>query len=471
MEKQNSFGFDPENLSESNSQVEKIEHFINSDIGSLKEEEVEKLIGEISVDADNFVSFFEVDPGMHTVSSEMRITNEEEAIFDRWVDSEEGKNVIAKLSLSIISLLKNIAMQGLPGHDKRHILFKDPIAGLRFIEEDRISGYKQLFLLGSLFHDFGRLIEQQFYGKHLNGVLGEVHPKISYYFLKQILKDFPEIPAKLRDHILYSVVIHQTGKGDSFFAQAVQRCDREQLIGAEGPMRILSAAIEEGNMSLVAPIQERRKRELSLPAKPVDLTLPEEIRDLPDSEIPHRIEFYMRNLYPNVGSRGEIDASENKIISGIFLLISSTQPIREQIFAPEYARDNGLTETLQLRFKKPMSEESWRSIKTLIQNDHELSLEIFRTMEGKSCDALILEMISACGASVTEKQREFILKEVEQMSDYEKTCYSYGCAYVICIRKREDKKDTDLLERTKAIYDPESLPYKVAEYIFEEMTV
>ncbi len=255
-----------------------------------------------------------------------------------------------ELTTTAVDLLQRCSSQGHPGHDRRHILYMDSLSALRHCAEDNITDYRSLFLIGALYHDVGRLPEPRLYGAPASGVQGADHQYLGYYLVSELLKAFPTVPAEISDSIAFSVLVHQTGKdSDNFAAQFVQRADREQLVGPEFMLRTIGCNVGYGRVGLKIPNSEQREHTLSLPGTPAE------------TDIANHLEFYMRNLYPNIGSKGSMHAEQLKVISGAFLALAHGENLFHQLFAPEIARDNDRAPVAG-KFKPPLKLETWQRI-------------------------------------------------------------------------------------------------------------
>jgi hypothetical protein len=268
----------------------------------------------------------------------------------RWFESPLGQQTMHALTAACIRLVKETISIGHPGHDRRHICLKDPLSALRCATEEGLNDWRQIFLLGALLHDVGRLPEPRIQSMPMGGVRGEDHAFLSFEIVRLLLEAFPEIPQELRDALLYSIVVHQRGHGrENFGAQLVQRADREQLIGAEFIARAISAGVGLGGFHIKIPTDSRRAVGLELPGTPQHC------------DLAHHLEFYARNLYPSVGLHAEQHSNAGKVVSGTFLKLAGGTEHHEQLFAPELARDRGVS--IQLgRFKSPLTVPCWRAI-------------------------------------------------------------------------------------------------------------
>jgi hypothetical protein len=306
----------------------------------------------------------------------MLLTREQERLVSDWLCGPEGSRKVERIADRVIAFLSNSIGHGHPGHDKRHVLYKDPISGLRFALEEDLSPCRQLFIIPSLLHDIGRLYEPELFPKPQSGVLGGDHAALGFLVTHHLLGDdlrsegeAPELSlalANLRNELLNAVLDHQTGHSrTSFFAQAVQRADREQLVGYE--MLHRSFGFDLGFYGL-------RIRGSKIPERSHTLPLPGRADD---DLLFHHIEFYMRNLFSNIGREAERHTDKGKVESGRFLWLAASPEMRSQIFAPEMARDEG-REVVQGRYKGALEPRVWKEIVTFSSSQLSAELAEFR---------------------------------------------------------------------------------------------
>ena len=79
------------------------------------------------------------DPTGKELKEDFRLSTEPERRIDEWLASPEGARKAAQLGDRVLSFMKTAAAHGHPGHDARHVLFKDPIAALRLSIEECIT--------------------------------------------------------------------------------------------------------------------------------------------------------------------------------------------------------------------------------------------------------------------------------------------------------------------------------------------
>lgn len=288
----------------------------------------------------------------------------QEALLDGWLASEAGAKLAAGITADVIAIAERSFNHGHPGHDARHVLVKDPIAALRHALEDDLSGSRSLFMLPSLLHDIGRLAEPALFGQPQSGAFAKDHAVFGFMILKDVLDSALKLPPDrdsqlaeaaeiLKGELLNAVLDHQTGNSrSSFIAQAVQRADREQLVGYEMIHRSISFDVGFSDQKIASDINPERERTLPLPGAKED------------NHLFHHIEFYMRNLYANIGSVAKTHADAGKVESGTFLYLAAADAMRAQIFAPELAHDaTGSVPQDLAPTKRPLERAVWERIR------------------------------------------------------------------------------------------------------------
>jgi hypothetical protein len=328
----------------------------------------------------------------------MLVTPEQERLVNEWLQGPEGRDKTLRIAARVLSFVSASIGHGHPGHDKRHVLYKDPIAGLRLALEEEISPCRELFIIPSLLHDVGRLYEPALFSKPQSGALGVDHAALGFVVTRHLLGDnvetesgSPELRlglANLRNEILNAVLDHQTGNSrTSFIAQAVQRADREQLVGYEILHRSLAFDTGFYGLQIRSTVIPERSHSLPLPGA------------ADDTHLFHHIEFYMRNLFANVGRAAHQHTVQGKIESGRFLWLASSPSMRAQIFAPEIARDEG-REPLPGKFKAPLDLPLWKAITDFPSRD--TMDELLRIRNGRSLRDLAHEFVHPPHATRTD---------------------------------------------------------------------
>lgn len=416
--------------------------------------------------AKEFSSFYKDTSGREP-RPEFRMTPEHERLLDGWLESPEGRqrsDAIAERALHFLS--SNIAL-GHPGHDKRHVLFKDPLAGLRLALEEELSPSRSLFIIPSLLHDVGRLYEPKLYAVPQSGVRGFDHAALGFHITNHVVGEDLRTDSKdpglsqalvlLRNEILNAVLDHSSGNSrSSFFAQAVQRADREQLVGFE--MLHRSFAFDIGFFAL-------QVRGVKIPERRHTLPLP---GTEDDTHLLHHIEFYMRNLFPNVGKCAERHAEKGRIESGRFLWLAASPEMRAQIFAPEIARDEAES-CPEGRYKAPLEPHVWRAILDFATDKQMKDLSSLRGM--RSLRELAREFVHPPHASRTDI-RGFdnwsrIDAALNLLNPLEKRRMGDALSYGLLLARETAEADRGLVEEAVARFSPQASPVlsKVALFV------
>lgn len=313
--------------------------------------------------------------------------------------------------------------------------------------------------------------------KKESGILGKDHPVLGFYLVKQLYDLFDRkgssIPLELRDQHLYAILAHQRGKANgNFIAEAVMRADREQLVGAEGIERMIAHDVHFTGCALSTTIDGQRS-EGSFP-RAIQLPAPGTAED---TDLMHHIEFYARNLYPQIGSQGERRANERKAISGKFLWLASAPDARRQIFAPEEKGQAAVQEGHWS--KKPFSQEVWNMIQ------REPSLETRQRMEylkeRYGVEALLFLMVTPTLAANPDAPTpseivfrshsgrtvwETLRSELQALTEPEAVALKEGLAYAITKREEQEKVDLSVLTRVLELYpDAREVEAQVAQAI------
>jgi len=338
--------------------------------------------------AQQFHSFYK-DASGREPRAELMMTPEQERLISDWLQGLEGSAKIQRITDRVLSFVSSAIGHGHPGHDKRHVLYKDPISGLRLALEEDLSPCRELFIIPSLLHDVGRLYEPALFAKPQSGALGVDHAALGFLVTRHLLGDdlateggSPELQLALgniRNEILNAVLDHQSGfSRTSFIAQAVQRADREQLVGYEMLHRSIAFDVGFHGLQIRGARIPEREHTLPLPGH------------ADDTHLFHHIEFYLRNAFPNVGGKASEHSDQGKIESGRFLWLASSPSMRAQIFAPEIARDNG-NAPLRGQYKEPLSEPVWRAISSF--GSSEVMTELMSIRAGRSLRELAREFV------------------------------------------------------------------------------
>ncbi len=437
-----------------------IEHINTSEILSYKSTDLtivglKKLIrSEPSSELDLLSEVIRGEANSFRTSMEKALENRkqeewslEQNKLDEWIESDEGKETTSHLASACINLITDDSYNGPPAHDKSHYL-KDLYSGLIAIQEDHYRPWeKTAAIIGSLMHDFGKTLEVPLGGKHSTGVDAKLHADVGYFLVERLIKSYGNMPQALADQILYAIVTHQEGKSQERVAQLVQRADREQLVGIEAVRRmfIVDAGLEHRTIN--TPIETIRNSELALPAKPEDTSLF------------HHIEFYMRNLYPQIGSAGSARAEDLKVEGGIFLWLSSPEDVRKQIFAPEYAREESEKNGQQFnqgenKFKKVLDKDTWRKIKYGPDN---LDKEMMNQYKNVPIEELLEKFVARKNTNLkwkTEREKEEedvvknLRKQIINLTEEEKRLLHTGLTFAMV---RIEKQESEMVKGSRLI--------------------
>ncbi len=220
-------------------------------------------------------------------------------ISNAWIQSPDGAQTLQNLTQDTMDFLAAYPAGGVPAHDRRHV-FKDLASSFHIINEAGFANdWRGLLVFPSLLHDSGRLIEEDITGgSDFTEKAGTHHAYLSYEKFQHMLKKYPQIPQALQDEMLFAVLVHQTGKDHGrTMAAAVQRADREQLLGGEGLVRILQRDVPVFNIPLRTPDYATGA--------------PQTVAEQGAGYLPLMVRYAWR-LYPNMGLHGEDRASFGK---------------------------------------------------------------------------------------------------------------------------------------------------------------
>lgn len=436
------------------------------------------------------------------------LTEEKKAQFNSWIEKDlgpQGEHHLEKLARTVIEFWGEVKREGLPGHDRRHLL-EDLKAALQArVEVVQAGGkdpYGAVALIGSLMHDSGRLAEERVFGTQTGGEMGKAHAQMSFALTKDILDHFTDIPQDLRDHIAHSVLNHQTWPPtedaknaeplkfqlimDEPMPRAVMGADRLQLVGPEAILRMwgFDVGMADKPLDIATKINEKKKTALKIP-------------DHTNTDLAHHIEFYMRNLLPvdvpgtpeKAREQARQRAKDFQAISATYLWLSSPDEIREQIFAPELTRAKGeQIDTAQLTKDKktPLAPDVWEKVQKAGKVGEGLDPEILRKMQSKlsgrsleqlnSLDETSLniflkilakQLVTVPNASVTEREVDAInAKLTEVKGKEEKARLLIGLAYAITMREDLDRKHDHMMSAIMA--DKENYPEHSLERTFAQ---
>lgn len=402
-------------------------------------------------------------------SEHFELSASQEKRLDQWFVSRTGWQVIAALMDVTLDTLWSYPVKGFPSHDKRHILLHDPLAALQFTLEDGLSGYKRTFLLSTLCHDVSRLVEPQIEETPLNGPFNDHHAKLSFLIAERLFSFYRgELDEVLRDHLLYAILKHSSHEDTPhFLLHAVQRADREQLVGPEGILRIVGGDTSVFRAALHLPPDDTHRT--SLP--PLGL--------MDRHHVLHTIEFYVRNLHASIGTKARQKEESLRAISGSFLFLSVPALVREQVFAPELLRSFGENLGTE-RFKKILPEPLWQKIAAGPSAD--VRDKMRQLTESHSAEELLYRFLTPALAT---KPNEDALPEdwgekpsntlnfwddlrtkLQVLNSEERACFSEGIAFAKVMQSINDEEMGKIPNLIfKAFPDTEEIEHKLAKSI------
>jgi len=373
--------------------------------------------------------------------------------MNAWVSNSEAKerklSEIADVFLTHLPTARNT-----PGHDARHIL-KDAIAAIEILMDDKIDDYRQIFLIGALTHDVGRLFEKDLLGGTDLSPESE-HAKISYMVVKMILDCF-ELPKGIRDTILFSVSKHTKGTiaSNNEVQKLAATCDMMQLFGSEGLSRFWQADIGSGNNRLVPYCDPIRRTVLALPGSKDEVTMAE------------HAEFFVRNSYPTPSKTAMKIIDREKVVTGLYLMLSNSSIMQQQTFYPELERDAGRPiANTEIQFKKPFSEKVWTDIKEGI--DHKTHKTMIEMADRDSLDTLAMEIVASAHAGITINEIENINRRIKELKGGEIRLHKLGAAYILIEREKLDKHHASVVARALTTYPEGALAHSMAKVIREK---
>lgn len=245
--------------------------------------------------------------------------------LDRWCHSLQGQQTLVALVQDIHGIVDGLEDYALPAHDQRQILFKDAAEALRFATMEKPEGYKSLFVIPAFAHDVGRLVEGIYHDAANNHDNWIPHAHFSFLMFRALLDRpaYADIPPLIKNHMLYAVAAHSGVNGNTYMAQAVQACDRVQLIGPEGFFRgvVYVAGLMGGGI-----------------AYPKDKGFVQDIPDMHDHNSALSIlEYFSRNMYPTMGTQHQkwMGEMQTQNLALLMLSASSSPDLYGDIFAPE----------------------------------------------------------------------------------------------------------------------------------------
>lgn len=395
------------------------------------------------------------------------VSPEQEGLINEWLATPEGIQKISTLSDRVISFVTEAVGRGHPGHDMRHVLYKDPISGLRIAMEEELSPAQELFIIPSLLHDVGRLFEPLLFDKPQSGTLGVDHTILGFAITQSLLGDClttessnPELAVALKnlhDEILNAVLDHQSGNSKrSAMAQFVQRADREQLVGYEALHRFLSFDVGFYGLQIKGAPDQALNTKLPLPGT------------AEDNHLFVHAEFYMRNLFANQGKRADEHTDIGKIQTGRFLLLAATPRMRRQIFDPELRRDLG-DEVDTEGTKRLLSEEVWNEIAAFTTPQLINRLDVLRGE--KTLQDLAKEFVHPLHATRTDfgsySNWAQISEKLQVLDSQEDRYFGRALMYGLTLAEEVEKEDRAIVSAALMQYarDDNNLMYKVAKLV------
>jgi hypothetical protein len=429
-------------------------------------ERIRAFHAQATVAADEFKATYKDESGKEP-RSEFLVSPDQEKRINAWLGSVEGREKIAALSDRVISFVTETVGRGHPGHDMRHVLYKDPLSALRIALEEDLSPARQLFVIPSLLHDAGRLFEPELFDTPQSGTLGVDHTILGFAITDQLLGDAlasethdPELAValkNLRSEILNAVLDHQSGNSrTSLIAQYVQRADREQLVGYEALHRFISFDVGFYGLEIREQVEQTASQKLPLPGA------------ADDRHLFLHAEFYARNLFPNEGSHANTHTDIGKIETGRFLWLAATPAMREQIFSPELQRDLGKPAEPHWS-KKPFSPELWEQIRNFDTAQLIEKLDAFRA--GRALEELTDLFIHPRFATRTDiapyNNWETIREKLAALNGDEAQRFGRAISYGLMLADDVDVQDRKIVRDSLARFmdEPRGPLYKVARLI------
>lgn len=436
------------------------------------------------------------------------MTKERREKINEWIEADmgkEGKHELEKLAKTCIDFWRSIHREGLPGHDKRHLL-EDLKAALRARVDLTQNGGQDHFgsaaLIGSFMHDSGRLAEERVHGTPTGGEMGNAHAQMSFALTQDIVEHFKDIPQELRDQIVHSVLNHQTWPNaelqekepiksklitDEDMPRAVMGADRLQLRGPEALHRVLGfdVGVSEPPRDIAVTLDNEKKVKINTPGRSTNYF--------------ETLEFYTRNLMPvdipgtpaEVRAKAQQRLQDHQTISAQFLWISLSDEARRQAFHPEMTKDAGgeiNTDELAKGNKTVLPDVVWGSVKALGENGEGIPDALkkrmqdelgYRKLEGlQNLDDAVLNsfmtilsrrMLSPKHAATNDKEFQVIadkLKAVKGKQD--KARLITGMAFAIATREAYDESNMQMVEgivKNKEKYPDHSLERVFAQFI------
>jgi hypothetical protein len=423
-------------------------------IESLNERSARDLLARARIEAEQFLIRYETLNGAALESAHEQISH--------WFATPEAQVSLAFLTDEVLELLVHTADPGYPGHDFRHMFLKDPLSALRYCIEENIEDYRTTFLLSSLAHDLGRLVEHHLVETRLTEVPGRWHGELSFYLFSRLLDGEEGMPEPLKNELRYAVLAHSSVvPSESFFLSAVQRADREQILGSEGIFRLIAFDAGYGSLSLESISRKSRKHTLTLPG------------ELPHEHLSETLEFFLRNLADPPGELGITHHREAQIVAGVFLKLMSSENEFYQTFHPEITDLD--EERAGRRFKTRLpdvvwqgieagpSAEEWRIIRALCSQYSTQDL-LDAAMSGVGMADVNEARVPLRGDRYSHETVGSVLKsKLEELSEEAARRFSRALAYALVQRSKFDNEDQRILDAVGEAYPQMlSIPRRVA---------
>ncbi len=227
---------------------------------SLNPEKVRRFLEEAKDLALTFTRETGLAPASSPVEkSKAEIPDDALQQFDNWYRLPESQSRLGDFMASLASKIERFDMRGHPGHDARHILIQDPLAGLKLVEGiatgEPITGARRLFLISSMLHDFGRLLDPALgrADKELESAVAREHSTMSFAETQRLLQhsSLSTMPVELKNHIAFATLAHTQGDYPKHpLTQYTTWSDRAQIYGHEGLLRMLACDVALKGLAL-----------------------------------------------------------------------------------------------------------------------------------------------------------------------------------------------------------------------------
>ncbi len=406
--------------------------------------------------------------GAHSLITEYISAVGSSSAFDAWCETSIGRQFAADLVGNAIELLSRTVHQGMPGHDRRHIMYKVPLAALRFCLSENLSVAESLFLAPVLLHDVGRLPEPVMFDKPGAGTKGGNHAIFGFLVIKKLFDAIsseyhlaPDIARGLKCHgmrLARAVLVHQKGEcRDDYYARVVQDMDRLQLLGVEIVGRSLGSDVGIHQLSLTSPIDKKLNTALPRPGS-VDSRSYREL-----------IEFYMRVLGDWREPALLKTAETSKVDSAIFLMLSGDRNQVEQTFFPEHCRDAGVP-FKKSRSKRALSAAIWKKIQRTV--DPAFLQQVKEISKHHSLTDLAVQVAFPTLTTRDSAIEGTIIGQAKALNEAEARRLKEAFAFAVLRQRETDLIDLDTIVTAlwKFRRSPERPEFKVARLMGEYLT-